>query len=119
MKRALLSLLTAGLLSGCGEVSYIVLEVHADLQEGDANSLQVIMIDPGNQSELRKFDLNLDGKSFPVDVVLEPSDDTPEQLEEQVTALLDGTPVARIRTTHDWKKGMLTRTVLPPLEPLP
>ena len=54
-----------------------------------------------------------------MDVVLEPSDTTPTVLEEQVTALLSGTPVARIRTTHDWKPGKLTRTVLPPLEPLP
>ena len=114
---------TAGLVFGlaCGTRGYVVLEVHADLNiPSDTNALHILVISPTDRQELvdLTFDL-VQGQAFPLEVVLKPSDSTPRTLEEDVTAILDGTPVARLRTQHEWRSGVVNRAVLPPLELIP
>lgn len=109
--------------TACGEDAFIIIEVHADAAltiPDRVNALELQMLSPGDGQELLLVELDLiAGHVFPFEIVVEPSERTPVTIEERVTALLDGVPVARIRTSHSWEKGKVNRAVLPKLEPVP
>jgi hypothetical protein len=95
--------------SACGS-SFIILRVDAELSvPAQANSLQVVTLDVADLTrELANVDLPLvAGDEFPLDVLLEPADDTPPHLHQRVTAFLDGVPVARREVEHDWQKNRI------------
>jgi hypothetical protein len=103
----------AGLLGAgaCGP-SFIILEIDADLTiPTDANSLQIVTLDADNlDDELANVDLPLeDGQAFPVEVLLEPSGDTPSTVRQRVTARLDGLAVARNEVEHGWESHRTSR----------
>jgi hypothetical protein len=111
MRRLLLICLGLAGLPACGG-TYIILALKADLQiPVQANSLQIITLDAGDLGrELSNVDLQLDaGDTFPVEVLLEPSDDTPERLYEHVVARLDGVAVAENAVEHAWAGGRTNR----------
>jgi hypothetical protein len=90
---------------GCGS-SFIILRIDAELTiPTQANSLQVTSFDAADLSRvLADVDLTLSsGDEFPMDVLLEPSADTPAEVRERVTARLDGVPVAQNEVEHEWE----------------
>ncbi len=106
-----LAAVALGLASACGP-SYIVLEIDAELSvPSDANSLQVITLDANDLDRvLANVDLPLEeGQSFPVEVLLEPSGDTPALVRQRVTARLDGLAVARNEVEHRWQSHRTSR----------
>ena len=122
MKRATLILsgvVALGLLSGCGG-SYIILEIHADLQiPDDVDRLTIVTQNADGSSTLNVADLQLEAsQSFPIDVLLEPGDTTPNDLREQVSALKAGTEKAAAEVIHPWSAGRVNRAKID-LNPLP
>jgi len=112
MRKLTLTFLSClGGLYGCGD-SYILLEVKASLQiPTEANSLQVITLDAADITrELSNVDLPLEeGDTFPVEVLLDPGDKTPQKLRERVVARLDGVAVAANEVEHPWSDGRVNR----------
>ncbi len=107
MTRRAALILLLGTACGCGP-SFILLEIDAPLEiPAAANSLQIVTLDAESLTEiLADVDLLLEaGDSFPLEVLLEPSDDTPRRVRQRATARLDGTPVAANEVEHGWDPG--------------
>ena len=105
MSRRCLWLAALLLCSGCGP-SYIILEISAELSiPTDANSLHVITSDPNDPTrEFANVDFLLTvNDEFPLEVLLEPADNTPSTVGQEVTARLDGVAVARAIVEHPWE----------------
>ena len=92
-------------MSGCGP-SYIVLEISAELTiPTEANSLHVVTLDPDNLDNVfANVDFPLvDGDAFPLEILLEPSDATPEKVRQRVSARLDGLAIMQAEVEHRWE----------------
>lgn len=120
--KILLPILSLLGLAACGP-SFVVLEIDSDLIiPTEANSLQIVTLEEADlDNELANVDLLLeDGQTFPVEVLLEPSGDTPTgDLRQRVTARLDGIAVARAEVKHAWESHRTSRAkfLLLPLTP--
>jgi hypothetical protein len=104
MTRNLAIVATLAWLSACGP-SFIVLEVSSSLRiTQEVNSIQVTTFDARQLGDvLSDVELVLDdGQTFPIEVLLQPSDNTPSQIREQVIAYLDGIPVAQNEVQYTW-----------------
>lgn len=120
MTRLLCATVAAFGLAGCGS-SYIILEVEADLTvPTEANSLHVVTVDPNDLSDqLANVDFVLDdGDAFPIEILLEPSIETPSVVRQRVTARLDGVAVARNEVEHGWEPHHTSRAKFT-LQPVP
>jgi hypothetical protein len=110
--RILLASICVFSLAACGP-SFIILEIDADLTiPSDVNSLQIITLEEADLSnELANVDFELkDGDTFPLEVLLEPSGDTPSgTLRQRVTARFDGLAVARSEVKHMWESHRTSR----------
>ncbi len=92
-------------MSGCGP-SYIILEIFADLAiPTEADSLHVVTLDPDDLDRvLANVDFPLvEGDAFPLEILLEPSDGTPQKIRQRVVARLDGVAVAHGEIEHPWE----------------
>jgi hypothetical protein len=107
-------------LSGCDQPSLIILEVRGSYEvPGEINALEIIVVEPDEMEELARIPLNLtDEHQLPIEVSLEPSEETPTALETEVRASLDGVPVAASKAIHDWQSGKISRVKMPELEAL-
>lgn len=113
-------LILGAMLTCCGQLSLILLEVHAPYSIPD----QVDMIDitvrsAGEATQLLHITSALvAGHTFPFEILLEPSDETPKSIEEEIVVSLGGTPVAQVTVRHDWVDGSLNRVTVPELTPV-
>ncbi|MFC1611200.1 hypothetical protein ACFL6C_09585 [Myxococcota bacterium] len=117
------------LLAGCGP-SFIILEVDALASQSprtsfsipdEVDSIQIVTMDAKNpDAELANQDWPLeDGQVFPLEILLEPSDGTPSELRQRVTARLNGVAKARNEVEHKWESHRTSRAQfdLFPLDP--
>lgn len=107
-------------MSGCGD-TFVVLELHSELEIPEqVDQLHLVCIDPDQPEPAR---LNVaprlrEGMMFPLEVVLEPSSDTPEGvLLYRARALEDGLLVGLGETLSAWRHDITNRVVLV-LEPV-
>ena len=104
MTRNLAVVATLAWLSACGP-SFIILEVSSSLRiTKEVNSIQVTTFDARRLGEvLSDVELMLDdGQTFPIEILLQPSDNTPARIREEVIAYLDGIPVAQDEVEYTW-----------------
>lgn len=106
---------------GCGTVSYITLEVNGDNAAisipDQLNRLELSVLSAADRSEVGSATLDLDSShSFPMTILLEPSSDTPGELEVHLRGYLDAVLVARVDARHPWNPGVNNIARLPDLE---
>ena len=83
----------------------------------EINRFEISVQNATDQAELAEVDIDLTSTdSLPLTVLLEPSDQTPEELEVHVLAYLDAQLIARIDVVHGWQSGANNIARLPPLE---
>ncbi|OGQ83367.1 MAG: hypothetical protein A2289_06400 [Deltaproteobacteria bacterium RIFOXYA12_FULL_58_15] len=99
-------------LCGCGS-SLIILEIDASRSVPDeVDSLYITTLDSADPTggALADIDLPLEeGDDFPIEVLLEPSDSTPAEIQHRVIARLGGVQVLEKLVQHKWKEGLTNR----------
>lgn len=107
------------LAAACANPTLIVVEVDADLKAGgDIDMLDLVAEgeDGSPQIDLR---LRLEADhAFPLEVVLEPSEQTPAQLELTVTGLKEQVEVASASKAFSWEPDQVNRVQTGKLRPL-
>ena len=103
--RQLFILLSVSLFAGCGEVTWIVLEIESALAvTEEVDELQCWVRDPYDDSQLTTFTIPLsEGDEFPMTILLEPEGDKPNPLRVQLDGRKANQAVASVSFDVTWK----------------
>ncbi len=114
------ALILGAMLTGCGQSALILLEVRATYSIPDQVDMIDITVRPAGEATqlLHITSALVAGHTFPLEILLEPSDETPKSIEEEIVVSLGGTPVAQVTARHDWVDGSLNRVTVPELTPV-
>lgn len=95
------------LLAGCGEVTWILLEIESTLQvTEEVDELEGWVREPEGGAQISTFEIPLsESDSFPMTILLEPSSDNPNPLLIQLEALKADQTVASVAFEVQWKAG--------------
>lgn len=98
--------------AGCGDRTEIVLVLASSVLRAPEDMDTITVRSFGLDEDTPRLDVTIDVASttrLPIDVLLEPSDDTPSPLVHQIECYQGDTRVCALSATHAWSRDAVTR----------